>query len=200
MEVTLRIDTASVERAVGDIKDGLPRVLTRVLNRSLGEVHTLVKRGVAADTGLPVGEVDKSLEEFKATHSNLVARLVVTGRRIPLITFKARGPEPSRGRGRGVTYSIGRNARTRVESGFIATMKSGHRGVFARLSGQGPATGLRVGRLPIVELKGPSLPRVLTNQWIAQGWDTRGQEIVEKNLDHEVAYLLERAGKGGVTA
>lgn len=190
MRIELKIDTASVQRAVGDIKDGLPRVLTRVLNRSLSEVRTLVKRGIAEDTGIPVSQVDKSLTSEEANFGRLVARLVVRGRRLPLTAFKARQTR------KGVTYSVGSKGRTLAESAFIATMRSGHTGVFRR-RGKFPALA---GRLPIDELKGPSLPRVLANQWIARGWQKQGEAVVQKNLDRETKFFIERAGKGGVAA
>ena len=125
MEVKLTIDTAAVQRALGDITDGVPRVLVRVLNRSLGEVRTLVKRGIAADTNLPVSQVEKSLAEEKAVGSRLVAKLYVTGRRLPLTAFKARQTR------RGVSYALGKG-RTVAHSAFLATMTSGHTGVFKR--------------------------------------------------------------------
>jgi len=195
----LRVDSTAAERAIAELGDAAPRVLARTLNRSLGEIRTLVKRGIAADLGLAVGQVDKSLGEVRATFGHLVATLRVTGRQIPLIDFKARGPEPSRGRGRGVTYRIGQGGRSVIPDGFIATMKSGHRGVFVRVGESArKSRGAWSTNLPIGEAHGPSIPHVLGRQWIAQAWQERGDEIVLKNLTHETDYALKQAGKGGV--
>ena len=64
-------------------------------------------------------------------------------------------PGTKKKRPHGVSYRLSRTAgRKRIEHGFIATMSSGHRGVFAR---GGPS------RLPIQEKRGPSIWSVITN-------------------------------------
>jgi len=117
----------------------------------------------------------------EASASRPEASLGASIKRIPLMKFNAKGPVPSRGRGRGVTYRL-RGGRGRVENAFIATMKSGHVGVFRRA---GKA------RLGIVELFGPSLGQVFKKfrpAGLARAW-----EVFQKNFDHELDFV-----KGGV--
>jgi hypothetical protein len=68
-----------------------------------------------------------------------------------------------------------------VAGAFIARMLSGHRGVFKRRA---------VPRLPIVELFGPSLPRVFTRATIAAARTRLAGELLAKNLAHEIQFLV----------
>jgi hypothetical protein len=116
---------------------------------------------VARDTGLSSKYIKRDLRLDKATRTKPVVAIEIVGRRIPLIAFSARGPEPSRGKGRGVSYRLP-TGRGRIANAFIATVGiGGHRGVFKRM---GPSRHKSVGawskNLPIVELRGPSLPHV----------------------------------------
>jgi hypothetical protein len=65
---------------------------------------------------------------------------------IPLIDLGATGPEPSRGQG-AVKVKLAGD----FPSAFIATMRSGHRGVFERKGSK---------RLPIRELRSKPIPQL----------------------------------------
>jgi hypothetical protein len=121
----------------------------------------------------------------------MTARLISSGARIPLIDFSARGPEPSRGRGRGVSYKLA-GAGGRLPHAFIATMRSGHRGVFERSPG-GKRRGPKPERsqLPIHEKFGPSIAVVFQHQ-IPVG-EARRAEVLVKNVQHEIEFALSRA-------
>lgn len=162
----------------------------RALNRAINSAKVLMAQRMAADVGIGVTAVKKSLPVRQATVDRLTARLSTTLKRIPLIEFKASGPEPSRGRGRGVSYRLP-GGRSRVPNAFIATMGSGHRGVFIRAGvGARKSPSAWSKNLPIVELKGPSLGHVFTKyrtEVLA-----RAQESFVTNFDHEMGFL-----KGG---
>jgi hypothetical protein len=135
---------------------------------------------VAEDMGLKVGDVNARIRVEQATEDRHVARLYASYKRLPLIDFGAKGPEPSRGKGRGVTARLG-GGRNRYPNAFIATMHSGHRGVFTRKAGP---------RLPIVELRGPSIAKVFVkHQDVGLA---RGQEQLAKNLQSEFRFALSR--------
>ena len=155
----------------------------RAINRTAASEKTQAKRAIAADTGIKAGDVDKALTVAKATPEVAFATVTASGRRLPLIAFNARGPEPSRGRGRGVSYRLP-GGRGRVPTAFIATMRSGHRGVFTRTRLAGP-------RLPILELFGPSLPLVFIKKFLPEA-TTRSVATLAKNLRHEIEFALKR--------
>jgi hypothetical protein len=182
----IRVDVET--RRLKALEARMPTIVARTINRSAGSARTAAGRAMAADLGLPVGEVRSRLrlERAKPEAEHLFAELSVRGRPIPLIRFGAKGPEPSRGRGRGVTVRTG-SGRIRLAHAFIATMpRSKHRGVFQRVATK---------RLPIVQLFGPSLPDVFAKPEIVRTIKDRYAEVFPKNLQHELDYELSRLTK-----
>ena len=163
------------------IKRRIPAAIARALNRSIESAKTAMNRAIAQDMGLKVSTVSDLIRVERATEDQRVARLYASFKRIPLIDFNARGPEPSRGKGRGVTARMP-GGLGRYPNAFIATMRSGHRGVFTRRSA--------AGRLPIAELRGPSIGHVFVKHK-AIG-EARGQEQLAKNLASEFRFALSR--------
>ena len=147
----VKLDTREVERSLSRFARATPRMAAAALNRTRKGVATTWKNAVYEDIGgLKKGAIAKQLKHRKATAQKLQAAVIVRDRPIPLIHFGARGKEPSRGQGRGVSYKIF-NKRRRRRHAFIATMPSGHRGVFERTSKK---------RLSIIERYGPSVHRL----------------------------------------
>lgn len=188
-DVALRLDIAKTLRSLSALRDRAPVAVARALNRAAGSTRTMMVRHVAADVGIKASDVRKvmHLQEARPSQGDkMVARLSISGKRIPLIAFGARGPEPSRGRGRGVSARL-KGGRNRYPHAFIATMRSGHRGVFQRVTGA-RRHGLppHRGQLPIHELKGPSLPKVF-EKYVADGLK-RGEAALLTNLRHEMRF------------
>jgi len=150
--ITVQID--DLEQLTIDLAqypDRVDTAMVRALNRAILAARTAMVKEVAADTGLKSAAVKAAMIMKNATRADPSCELGAGTKRIPLIQFNAKGPEPSRGKGRGVTYKIGTSPRTAIANAFIATVGAGHRGAFVR-------TGK--GRLPIKELAGPSLGHV----------------------------------------
>lgn len=179
MEIVL-IGQAEVDAALRDYPKKASRALVRAMNRALTSGRTLMVQRIAADTGLKSGDIKKAFVQGTATAENLEARIGVGLKRIPLISFNARGREPSRGKGRGVSYRM-KGGSGRIETAFISTMKSGHRGVFVR-SGKA--------RLPIRELFGPSLGHVFA-KYRPEGV-AKVREAFAKNFASEMAFEKSR--------
>lgn len=156
------------------------QIIVRALQRGGDAADTLMSRAVAADMGIKVSVVKEALRRRKPSIASPEYRLAAGFKRIALYDFSASPKEPpSRGRGRGVSYRMGKgNPRSRIANAFIARLKSGHVGVFARI---GKA------RLPIRELRGPSLGHVFA-KYRAEAL-ARGLDVFETTLNHE----LERA-------
>lgn len=120
----------------------------RALNRALTSGRAQMAKLLAQDMGLKSGDAKNALRAEQATPARLQVRMSASLKRLPLVKFGAKGPMPSRGKGRGVSYRIGAKGRGRVDDAFMAQMPSGHVGIYKR-KGQG--------RLPIIELYGPSV-------------------------------------------
>lgn len=164
------------------LKQKLPNALARAINRTIGSVRTVMVREIAGDIGSSSKGVRDALSLREAVPERPEAILGAKLKRIPLIQFNATGPEPSRGRGRGVSYKLGSQGRNRIQTAFIATMPSGHRGVFVRKARA---------RLGIRELFGPSIGHVFGKH--RDAGLARARQTLVPNLRHELDFI----GAGG---
>jgi hypothetical protein len=176
--VRFALNVTDLKAGVEALKTKFPYAIKRAVMKAANSGRVEMARSMAGDTGLPVRRIQSQIKVSSV--GEFGAEVEITGARLPLIDFGARGPEPSRGKGRGVTYRL-KGGRGRVPNAFIATMPSGHRGVFVRRGAP---------RLPIVELKGPSLVRVFT-RFIPAG-QARAQAALVINIKHEIAFALSR--------
>ncbi len=178
--LTLRFDTTDVTHAIRQLRRRVPRAIARAVTRSAKSARTTMARAVSRDLSLKVGVVRSAIALTEATPARHRARLVASGRRIPLIAFGAKGPEPSRGRGRGVTARLG-GSRRRYPHAFLARTRSGHRGVFRRV---------RTRRLPVTQLHGPSIGHVFATH-LPEGL-RRAHEQLAKNIRHALRFALQQ--------
>lgn len=181
MAETWRFDTEEFRTRLAELAGPAGnRAIARGLNKAATTERAAFSRDVAKDMGIGVSGVKGAIDIGRASTSELISRLKSQGFRIPLIDMKARGPEPSRGRGRGVS-AISKGQRVRFPRAFIATMRSGHRGVFER-------TGL--GRTPILEKFGPSIAYVFGRTVPRRSNETAA--TVMKNVQHEIEFEIQR--------
>jgi hypothetical protein len=162
------------------------RAEVRALNRAIGSARTAMTRAIAQDTGLKSGDVRKRLNVYEATPNRPEARLAASLKKVPLIDFGARAS------GHGVISRL-RGGRGRIPNAFIATMKSGHRGIFVRFGKSRSRKGLPSPSpgLPIIELMGPSIGHIFAKYRPAVG--KQAQESFEKNFLHELAFAQSKA-------
>lgn len=181
--ITVKFDTSQWESALRKLQARAVPAQVRALNRSASTARTGMTRLIAADMKLKAVTVREKIEIQEARPYKLSAVLNASLRRIPIYDFSAKGPYPSRGKGRGVTA---RTATRRYPHAFIAQMRSGHSGVFQR---RGPS------RLPIFELLGASIGEVF-GKYHEEGVRI-ANEALAKNLQSEFRFaLLEVAQKG----
>jgi hypothetical protein len=181
--------TTDTPAMIAKIRKKSPIAQVRALNRAITSANVVMVRAIAGDLGVKQGTVKERIRIEQATPERLRARLYANAKRIPLIDFGAKGPEPSRGKGRGVTVK-GAGGRRTIPNAFIATMKSGHRGVFQRVAGSSGRRGPAPNRsqLPIRELFGPSIWQVF-KKYENVGLE-RGREALIKNLQSEFRFVL----------
>jgi hypothetical protein len=162
--LTVKTDFRQVEKMFAGIKANLPRVMRDAINDTASHVRTLAVRGIRDKWLVQAGELRSRIKITKATVNHLQAVVKADGEPIPLTAFNPRQIR------KGVSVAIVKGRRTLIKSGFIATMRSGHRGVFVRVGRQ---------RLPIIEKKAISIP----SQW--------NQKIAEHARDADL-YLQRR--------
>lgn len=174
--IDVMLDTAGLTEDLRSLGGSAPLVMARALNRAGTSGRAAMVKAIKKDTGIASKNIRREILLFKASRVRPVVRISIRGRRIPLIAFQARGPEPSRGRGRGVSYKLP-TGRGRIANAFIATMPSGHRGVYKRRATK---------RLPIMELFGPSLPNVFEKH--LPTFRKAASDSFSKNLANEITF------------
>lgn len=182
--VSMALNTKDVERAIARLRERAKPSIARALNRATVSARTVMVKKIGPDIGLAAAQVKDAIVTREATPERLSAHLAASLKRIPLVQFKAKGPESVAGGGAtrrrgGVTYKIGTGGKGRAPNAFIVTMRSGHRGVFQRSSAP---------RLPLAELKGPSIGHVF-DKYVGEGLD-RGLEALATNLRSELKFAL----------
>lgn len=192
-----------VDKDLTDAPAKVQRAFVRAANRSIASGRTVMTRLIAADTGIVQRFIRDRILLDKATMANPVASLKASSKRIPLIAFKARGPMPTKGQGRGVSYRNPGGGRSTISTGFIAMTRaqddgSGgeHKGVFIRAAAlERKSRGAWSKNLPMKQLFGPSVGQVFS-KFRQQGVE-RTLEVFEDNFDHELDFA--NSG-GGISA
>jgi hypothetical protein len=173
-----RLNTAQWERALKELgKKNAIKAGIRAVNRTLTSSRSAVVKDVAPDVGLQQKAVRDQITVVVAKNTGQAphGQLWATTKRVPLIQFKAKDTK------RGVTAKL-KGGAGRYPHAFIRTTRSGHTGVFQR-------TGKS--RLPIYELKGPSLYHAFQKH--APVAQSRALEVLDKNFGHELSYMLSKA-------
>lgn len=124
----------SLTKQIAEVRrtfNGLPAqimqpAIASALNKVAAQGRTQAVRQMKATYALPASALRSAIFVNRATRNTLTATLKAAGSPLPLILFKARQTR------KGVTYEIKRGHRVLFPHAFIATMSSGHRGVFAR--------------------------------------------------------------------
>jgi hypothetical protein len=187
------------------------KALCRAINKSLTGAKTDSAKEIYQVLNLTQKRIKENMQVKRATYSNLNAKLWSTGESIPLIDYGASGVKSG-----GITVKIKKNqSKKSIRGAFVARMKSGHLGVFWRTEGPGShrpsaeiGAGIPIGqigpetyftfprlwpeerRLPILELKGTKVEDVFGDSMTAI--QAKVDERFNKNLDHEVSYLIEK--------
>lgn len=185
----------------------LPVAMRDAVNRTAATVRKRTVDVITGELNIKRRDLDGEhryggVKVRKATVESLEAGVSVTGSRIPIFRFGARQNKT------GVTYQVSRSGgRGLIRRGFVATMKSGHVGVFQRL---GPKTWVTRTKGPrrfeqrIFEPFGPSIPHVAgRNPGFKKLLDVEAGDELQKNLASQIDRFVLKpkaspaAGAGG---
>ena len=168
-------------------KRSVESALARALAKSGGDAVRAMKaessRQVRAKKKFKVALVNKSLPVTYPTSkeiSRLAWRMDVSGALVPVAAF------PHRQTRRGVSVAINVGARKTIKSAFIATMRSGHEGVFMRRGKK---------RLPIKEAFTTRVSDVFMNSGFIPLIQLKAQGVFAKAFERLLPVELGR-GKG----
>lgn len=182
----LRADLAEVRRVLAGYEGGAEKVVARTINRVLPSVRTAAARDIARNMRLPVGRVRDSIKIGRRAYvRSLSADIRASGKRIPLIAFRAR---PTLA---GVTYDLGQG-RKLFPRAFIRTRTdTQQRAVLRRVSAGGDKL---VPDYPIREHYGPSIPRVFLSDALVQAMRTTARARWEREIQAQLRFFLIEKG------
>jgi len=220
MAQALKIDVVGMEEAKASIRGAGKagyKALARSINRSANHTKSQVSKKAREKTTVKAGYAKKGITiPFRATARSLSSRVVISGKRIPLIGYSVRQTKK---------WVSGRIYKADPlilrPRAFIATMPySGHKGVFwrrKRSTGPGRQGNVWQGdmqmffrmlhnakqrypswdrdlvvRLGITELSGPALPDLIKDPRV---WKALAKDVDErllKELDTNLAYYLKQ--------
>lgn len=168
--------------------DVTQRATVLALNRSIDRAYTEAAREArAAGYNMRISDIKALLRRTRASAASQIATLTASGRPVPLIKYGARQTS------RGVTVQV-LNGRKLIPGAFIATMPSGHTGVYVRDANAKHKKVKRAGHtswhaLPIRELFGPSVPDMFVNYQVSESIMDLIDAEFTKRFEHELTRL-----------
>lgn len=193
-----RTDLAAVETAMSGIKNGYKKILVRSLNKTITGVRTDAVSEIRKEITPKAKIIRDTFKLQKANYVKLSASVKSTGWPIPLIDYKARPVK------RGVTFQVRQSAsRSLLPGAFIATMNSGHKGVFWREYRDSHHAGVikkkvRYGalpvryRLPIRQRYGPAVPSVMESDKVMKPILEKAGNRLSKEIDHQLEFEMSK--------
>lgn len=187
IEVRVRVDISRALRKLDVTKEQARKAISRALDKTAITARAEAAREIkAAGYGLKIAAIKKSIKIVRARGKKLRAIVRASGRPTPLIDYGARQTR------KGVTVAVLRG-RKLINGAFIATMPTGHRGVFLR-KGTAHKQVKRNGRvtssgLPIKELFGPSVPSAFANTVVQAALARAIRERFPEVLKQELRYV-----------
>jgi hypothetical protein len=175
-----------LDAARGELRPAVVRALNRTINR----VKVRAAREVrAAGYKLKISVIKAAMRITPATAGRLRADAVARGRPIPLVNWSAKQT------GDGVSVDV-LQGRKLIAHAFIATMPSGHKGVFERFGPRVDRTRKSTRQAKrtqrIKQLFGPSIPDALANKAVERALIDLIDDTFARTLAHELAWLKKR--------
>ena len=170
-------DLKKSEELLKFVPGGVQKAAARAINRAADSAKKAASRALRKDYFIDRKAILNTIRIKRASAGGLSASLESRGRLIPLAKWKA-AP-----RANPVTARIRKSGAAGEGKGaFWATMKSGHEGIFGRLTKK---------RKPIQERMGPAVPQLLEDDAVSKAVEDRMSDVFYQRLDHEVGRILE---------
>ncbi|GIO33744.1 hypothetical protein J2TS6_48850 [Paenibacillus albilobatus] len=172
-----------VNRALKQADKALYRAFLSSLNRATQRAKTEVGRKTRERYVVKQGDVVETIRVRKAAGKNLQATLTSQGYSIPLIRFSVAPKRRLKRPPKAVKAAVFRGGAKKPIPGAFVTTTGSHTGVFERVGKK---------RLPIKELRGPSVPSMVGNEEVREHVQQVYADEMMKRLPHELDRTLGR--------
>lgn len=156
--------------APGPFKRAVVRALRKAGSTALRDMRFEAVKRIRARKRIKPRFISRAITLRRAKGSDIAAMqwaVNLSGDPVPLTAY------PHRQTAKGVSVEVNRGKRTLIKGSFVATMRSGHEGVFRRRGKQ---------RLPIDELRGSRPVDALLHEGEAQGVADRGGRTLSETF------------------
>lgn len=182
----LLVNTKGLE----NIARQFPVVASRSLNRLRSAMKTYASEIIRKDFAIKKSRIDRHIRLSRsATPKNLAVGIRAKDSRIPLFQFA--NPRQTQ---TGVRTTVKLGNSKIIKHAFIATMMTGHKGIFIR---KGKPRKMRSGRYkgkkrqPIVELVGPSVAELVGSEKMQQEIKNLARLRLERELASQLKHFLD---------
>lgn len=195
----IQIDMAEVNQLMATIRTGGLQVLVRTINNTLKGCSTIITNEIAADVNLQKGfirkqEGKKSEQTFMIRYASVADAPYISGlietksANVPLIYYSnQRGNKKKYAKTISVMVKKDRG-RERFRHVFVATMQSGHRGIFE--IERPPRKSRITGRYVIKQKYGPRIPDIMSNEETIKDIEKEVTIRMDKELNRQLDYML----------
>ena len=200
--VSIRINREDLDRVASTmegIRNGYEKILVRSLNKTITGVRTDAVKEIGKEITPKAKIIRDTFKLEKANYARLTASVKSIGWPLPLINYAARKVA------KGVSFKINKRdaSRTTLRGAFIATMRSGHKGVFWRkFRDTHTARQIKprmkysslppIYRLPIRQRYGPAVPAIMEDERVMTPILAQASERLTTALNHELDFELSR--------
>lgn len=198
LQINVESNIARIRQQFAVLAAGIEEKATvRALNRAGDQAITAASREIRKRYNLKAATVRSQIKvRTRAKEGQLKFVMRIFSKRIPLIEFAATQTR------KGVAIRILKGARKVIPHAFIATMRSGHTGVFVRSFGsRGMSDGrryFRVGKgsrirrdkdLPIAQLFTVSVPQMFLEKSVRTAVSRLAEESFVRNFAQQLKFL-----------
>ena len=196
--IRINIDTKDIKKKIKHlegIKNGGAKAVMRALNRTVNGMKTDAAKEVSSRYTAKQKDVKDKLQTGKASMSNLSVALRSKGR--PMASAKFRhtaNKNPGKKKGKPVSLVAMKGQRLmklhgdgKKSTAFMASMKSGHRGIFQRIVNLGDKD-----REKIREVYSPGVVQMMDNKETREAIQNNAVNRFNKELDHQIKHLLDK--------
>lgn len=185
MQIIVKDAVASMRKEFSKLtSEQLNLGIARAINWVAAKGKTKASRDIREVYKIRAKDLNKGLTVKKASRQTLTGFIIAEGHPLPLIAFTARQVKT------GVSINI-MGTRKIVKRAFITTLKSGHRGVFARGQYQNPKFIFAKPRLPITELTTVSIPRSFMSDKVLKAFEDYVKQDFPDRLRHELQRIAD---------
>lgn len=210
MEITGQEVVDRAQRLLSGVPDGIDRAVQSAMNRTVSYIRTNSVRAIRQRYAISAGNLRANQNvTVRYMHSNGVQAIITfRGQKIPLWRYDGASPKGpartadlvrTRVKGQWKTVHPGVAAAghqlkstgpKRFGTAFVATMKSGHTGIFRRTGGMTSTGGEE-----LKEIMGSSFPQMIGNEEVLEKVSKEAGDKFEERLEHEILRILN--GWGG---